>query len=214
MNKLLVFLLMTSLWSCSLFDSEEKKEDTADSDEIVQFEEDADFIIEEEGEDLAFSEDEFMQEDASGAQEPEINMDEDFENQSFSSTELTNEMGEYSVESGDTLMWIAFKLYGDYAKWRRIAELNPEVRQNGLSEGQSLSYYLPAQPFEWNPEGEPHLIQNGETLGSISDDKYGTVSRWRDLYENNQPMINDPNLIFAGFTLYYVPDERNVASDF
>ena len=52
----------------------------------------------------------------------------------------------------------------------------------------------------------------GETLGTISNKHYGVTKRWKDLYENNRPMIKDPNLIFAGFTLYYVPD-RDLASD-
>ena len=119
----------------------------------------------------------------------------------------------YQVKSGETLMLIAFNLYGDYTKWRYLMELNPGLRSNGrgLMAGQTVKYNPPVKKFVWNPDGLPHLILSGETLGSISMDKYNTTSKWRHLYENNQPMIKDPNLIFAGFTLYYVP-ARDMAS--
>ena len=122
-------------------------------------------------------------------------------------------MMEYQVKSGDTLMLIAFNLYGDYARWKDFLVHNPGLASSyDLSEGQVIMYEPPATPFVWNPQGMPHLIRRGETLGSISMDKYQTKKKWRHLYENNRPMIKDPNLIFAGFTLYYVP-ARDLASD-
>ena len=124
-------------------------------------------------------------------------------------SEFSPGIGEYQVKKGDTLLLIAFNIYGDYTKWRNISALNGNVRH--IREGQVLQYEIPEHEFVWNPRGNPHLIQMGETLGTISYDKYGVESRWRDLYENNQPMIQNPNLIFAGFTLYYIPD-RDLAS--
>jgi nucleoid-associated protein YgaU len=52
----------------------------------------------------------------------------------------------------------------------------------------------------------------GETLGTISSDKYGTPVKWRKIYDNNRPLIKNPNTIYAGFTLYYIP-EREIASE-
>ena len=60
--------------------------------------------------------------------------------------------------------------------------------------------------------GLPYLIKEGDSLASISLDKYETLNKWRYIYNNNKPLIKDPNLIFAGFTLYYIP-ERDVASE-
>lgn len=117
----------------------------------------------------------------------------------------------YEVQKGETLMWIAFKLYGDYRKWKDIQAANPEVVANGIKEGDKLSY-TPSQ-FAWNPSGLPHLIKRGETLGTISNEKYGTDKKWKKIWDNNRDMIRDPNLIFAGFTLYYNPEERDLASD-
>lgn len=118
-----------------------------------------------------------------------------------------SEAGEYIVEKGDTLLLISFKIYGDYRKWRQILAENPGVSANSLAAGKLLKYTQPENQFEWIKRGNAHLILKGDTLGTISNQYYGTIKRWKDIYKNNQPMILDPNLIFAGFTLYYVPDK-------
>jgi nucleoid-associated protein YgaU len=118
------------------------------------------------------------------------------------------EIAEYVVEKNDTLMLIAFNIYGDYGKWKDLLALNPGLAPNSLQAGKVIKYVQPAAKFVWNPQGNPYLIKNGDTLGTISNDVYATMKRWRDIYENNRPMIKDPNLIFAGFTLYYIPDSK------
>jgi len=46
-------------------------------------------------------------------------------------------------------------------------------------------------------------------LGVISTKVYdGEKKYWKKLWENNKPMIRDPNLIFAGFTIFYQPLEQ------
>jgi nucleoid-associated protein YgaU len=117
---------------------------------------------------------------------------------------------EYTVQKGETLMWVAFKLYGDYRKWRELQAMNPHINGN-VRAGQKIKY-TPSN-FMWNPKGLPHLIKSGETLGIISNDKYGTTRKWRKIWDNNREMIRKPNLIFAGFTLYYVPEDRDIASE-
>ncbi len=56
--------------------------------------------------------------------------------------------------------------------------------------------------------GERYLIKRGDTLGTISGDVYGTRAKWKKLWENNRQLIKDPNKIYAGFSLYYVPEAR------
>ncbi len=124
------------------------------------------------------------------------------------SPEVMGEVATYTVQEGDTLMLVSFKLYGDYRRWREIANQNPSINPKGLKAGTVLSYIAPAEKFEWTPKGIPHLIRQGETLGTISNEKYGTPKKWKDIWENNKPMIIDPNLIFAGFTLHYIPLEQ------
>ena len=126
---------------------------------------------------------------------------------------MTDEFASYTVGSGETLMMIAFKVYGDYRKWKDIQSLNNDTLSGTtvLNTGMQIKYKVPAQKFVWNPEGNPYLIKRGDTLVLISGDVYGKTDRWRDIWDNNRPLIRDPNLIFAGFTLYYIPGDKPVA---
>lgn len=124
--------------------------------------------------------------------------------------------GTYTVQRGETLMIVAFKIYGDYSKWRDLARMNSGKlgSRYTVSTGTVLSYTPPAQPFQWSPSGNPYLIKTGDTLGTISTDTYGTTKHWRAIWKNNTPLIKDPNKIFAGFTIYTpILDSRGVANE-
>jgi len=57
------------------------------------------------------------------------------------------------------------------------------------------------------------VIVRGDTLSLISNRFYGTLFKWKKIWENNKPLIKDPNKIFVGFTVY-VPDvSRDMASE-
>jgi nucleoid-associated protein YgaU len=118
---------------------------------------------------------------------------------------MTGTIQNYKVQRGETLMQIAFKLYGDIGKWKDLKALNTDKLKNNssLRANMSLKYHAPETPFVWNPVGVPYLIKNGETLGTISNNVYSTPKKWKQIYENNKPLIKNPNVIFAGFTLYY-----------
>lgn len=120
------------------------------------------------------------------------------------SMQMTGSNGWYTVERGDTLMIIAFKIYGDYERWRSLANKNAgKLGANySLRVGMQLQYDEPVEKFDWNPTGNPYLIRSGDTLGTISRDTYGTMGYWRNIWDNNRPLIKDPNRIFAGFTIY------------
>ena len=135
---------------------------------------------------------------------------------SLEKTEKLNlELGKeelYHVQKGDTLMMVAFKIYGDYRKWKDLKSWNESKLKIKMGSGTVLKYYLPGTSFGWGPSGLPYLVKSGDTLGTVSMDKYGTSKKWKSIYENNRPLIRDPNLIFAGFTIYYVPS-RDIASE-
>lgn len=136
------------------------------------------------------------------------------ESGSGSSSNVTGD-AVYHVQSNETLMLIAFKLYGDYSRWKEIAMMNKD-KLNGstlISPGMDLKYSSAGSGFSWNPPGKQHVVQNGDTLSLISNHYYGTLKKWHLIWDNNKPLIKDPNKIFIGFTLY-VPEEgmRDVAS--
>jgi nucleoid-associated protein YgaU len=114
----------------------------------------------------------------------------------------------YTVQKGETLMQIAFKIYGDISMWKQLKAMNNDhfEKKVALRAGMKINYTAPEKEFVWNPEGTPYLIKNGDTLGIISNSVYQTPKKWKKIWENNKPLINNPNMIFAGFTLYYKTD--------
>lgn len=126
---------------------------------------------------------------------------------SSSSQPITLE-SEYVVQSQDTLMLIAHKIYGDHTRWRELWQKNQETLKGSkqLRTGTVIKYN-PPENLPILPAGEPYLIELRDTLGKISGKVYQTPRRWKDIWKNN-PYIKDPNVIFAGFTLYYLKDEK------
>ncbi|MBC7711984.1 MAG: LysM peptidoglycan-binding domain-containing protein [Rhizobacter sp.] len=119
-------------------------------------------------------------------------------------------METYKMQKGDTLMMVSFKIYGDYRKWKDIKSWNKNIKK--YHEGVELKYQVPDSKFGWMPSGLPYLVKSGDTLQIISMEKYSTTRKWKSIYNNNRPLIRDPNLIFAGFTIYYQPT-RELASE-
>lgn len=121
------------------------------------------------------------------------------------------ETGIYTVKKNETLMLIAFKLYGDYSRWRELAGLNSSRLGNGhkVYAGTKIRYYKEGAGFRLNANGEPYLIKQRDTLSKISNKVYGTFNRWKSIWHNNRPLIKDPNKIYAGFTIYYPLDGSN-----
>ena len=72
-----------------------------------------------------------------------------------------------------------------------------------------IKYNVPTQEFVWNPTGNPYLIVEGDTLGKISDKVYGSIKKWKSIWDNNKALIINPNVIFSGFTIYYLPENDN-----
>lgn len=115
---------------------------------------------------------------------------------------------DYRVKEGDTLMKIAFEVFGDLTRWREIHDLNQEVVSdpNVLTKGTRLRIKVfGVRTVSRN--GEAYLIKRGDTLQKISQWVYGTISKWKQLWDNNRELIRDPNKIFAGFKLYFVREQ-------
>ena len=46
-----------------------------------------------------------------------------------------------------------------------------------------------------------HVVQPGETLGTISLRYYGTPAKWKTIYEANRARVPDPNNVGVGVRL-------------
>ena len=51
------------------------------------------------------------------------------------------------------------------------------------------------------PEAVFYTVQKGDTLGKIAKELLGSAKRYPEIFEANQPMLKDPNLIYPGQTL-------------
>jgi nucleoid-associated protein YgaU len=114
----------------------------------------------------------------------------------------------YEVRGGDTLMKIAFMVYGDVYQWRRILDSNSDRISDPARLVKGTQLKVENAPNESYYDGyERYLIKTGDTLGVISNDVYGTTSKWRDLWKMNDGLVKDPNRIYAGFFLRYTTPE-------
>jgi len=145
-------------------------------------------------------------------QEKSVELPKDGEKTDKSRPVVNDEYGSYLVQEGDTLLLISWKLYGTIHRWKELAKINNENLLAGsehLKNKMQLIYRYPEKRFIFKIEGNPYLVRPGDTLGSISEKIYKTPEYWRVLLKNNQHLIRDPNLIFAGFTIYYPDDPKS-----
>lgn len=206
--KLLPWLVLLSL---SLVGCSGSKSAKPVSQETPQIElSDADEFIENPNEQPAVTEEITASEEPVVAESEITDMESPVVDNTMAGSEQT-----YQVQKNETLMMIAFKLYGDYGKWKTLANHNQEKLKGStvVTNGMQLKYIAPAEAFVWNPQGLPYLIRTGDTLGTVSKTVYQTPKKWKLIWDNNRPLIKDANKIFAGFTLYYLESGRDVATE-
>lgn len=115
----------------------------------------------------------------------------------------------YEVRAGDTLMKIAFLVYGDVYQWRKVLDDNSDRISDPARLVKGTQLKVDNAPNEGYYDGhERYLIKSGDTLGLISGDIYGTQSKWRQLWHMNEGLVKDPNRIYAGFFLRYTITEE------
>jgi len=125
----------------------------------------------------------------------------------------SGQMERYTVKSGDTLMKIAFSLYGDVERWKEIQELNSAALKGKetLRKGMQLRYEAPVETFSPDEHAKAYEIKKGDTLAGIADEVYGRKMKYRKLQGYNKQLIKNPNRIFAGFTIFYDITEQEMA---
>ncbi len=114
----------------------------------------------------------------------------------------------YTVQEGDTLMFVAYKVYGDYRLWPSLASRNNLAGQSSLRTGDVLSLDPSRVKTMPRKTGSVYLIKVGDSLSKISMTNYGTYKQWEPLWKHNAEMIIDPNIIFAGFQMHLLPGNQ------
>lgn len=51
------------------------------------------------------------------------------------------------------------------------------------------------------PGSRTYVVVKGDSLSKIAKREYGDAAKWRRIYEANQDIVKDPDLIYPGQTL-------------
>jgi LysM repeat protein len=123
---------------------------------------------------------------------------------------VPTEGGEYTVREGDTLMKIAFEMYGSVYGWKKIYKANSSriSDSQNLKAGTVILLNKSGNSVAIDRNGAAYLIKSGDTLGTIAKDVYGTTKLWKALWQNNRQLVQNPDVIYAGFQLYYLPKDQ------
>ena len=140
-----------------------------------------------------------------GATIPEVSND----IEAPSTEEIEDNEDTFIVAQGDTFWSIAEQEYGSGFEWVKIAQANPDINPLTISEGDVLK--LPAggeiteeavatEQYETTTTMEQtqseHVVEQGDSLWSISVAIYGDGYRWSEISELNN-LVN-PNIIHPG----------------
>lgn len=128
-------------------------------------------------------------------------------------TELSGSSDTYTVKPGDTLMKIAFTIYGDIDRWKELHDWNRASlkKASELKVGMKLTYETPVQAYSPEEKAHSYIIKQGDTLAGIADEVYGRKMKYKKLQNYNNHLIKNPNRIFAGFTIFYDITQQEMA---
>ena len=117
----------------------------------------------------------------------------------------------YKIKTGETLMSVSFKLYGNFHKWKEIGLLNQDLLNKGfLRTGSTIKYVKPEFEPQF-PKGKIYIIRSGDYLAKISQLIYNNRSRlWPYIWENNKKQFPSSNIIYSGLPLYYLPLNNSI----
>ena len=131
---------------------------------------------------------------------------------------------EYRIKAGDTLGHIAQRFYGRAREHAAIVKANPGIDPLRLQVGQVIRLprrmtadvvkraAAPGAPGAADrlktdgPRGGAGVqrrvvVRSGDSLYRIAERAYGDGGRWREIYEANREVIDDPAMIQIGMAL-------------
>ena len=105
----------------------------------------------------------------------------------------------YGNENGGTPEYF----YEKYGSWETVIEKSLSTNAGadaclGLYDKYYDTYFIATTASTT----DTYIVQAGDTLNSIAESLYGDKYIWRQIYNNNKNIIEDPNLIYPGQELY------------
>jgi len=120
----------------------------------------------------------------------------------------------HTVAVGEHLWAIAERYYGTGYNWVDISQENQLINPNLLAEGQSLVIPRTAIKTIEKPEvvgaaitpeasilGNEYTVAKGDHLWDIAVRAYGDGYRWTEVWEANEELMLDPDVIETGMVL-------------
>lgn len=117
----------------------------------------------------------------------------------------------YTARAGDSLWKIAEVHLGDGTRFTEIVDLNPDLFPNGpefLATGTVLQLPASDDDAAAEPDGAPYVVEPGDTLWDIADEKLGDPTRYDEIFEASDDVVQpdgrtltDPDLIHPGWEL-------------
>ena len=122
----------------------------------------------------------------------------------------------YVVQPGDTLAKISMRIYGDVNRWNEMASLTGMSNPSRIYPGDVVYYTLDEAALAFSSAYESvarveEVIQQGDTLATISRRVYGTSKGWKAIWRQNDT-IDNPDMLQAGASVFYIQAEALTAA--
>lgn len=121
----------------------------------------------------------------------------------------------YTTRAHDSLWKIAEAHLGDGTRFTEIVDLNPDLFPDGpgfLTAGTVLQLPASDATTAVDPEDSPYVVEPGDTLWDIADEELGDPTRYDEIFEASDDIVQpdgrtltDPDLIYPGWELE-IPD--------
>ncbi|MEI2672337.1 MAG: LysM peptidoglycan-binding domain-containing protein [Marmoricola sp.] len=128
----------------------------------------------------------------------------------------------YTTRAHDSLWKIAEAHLGDGTRFTEIVDLNPDLFPDGpgfLTAGTVLQLPASEASAAVDPEDSPYVVEPGDTLWDIADEELGDPTRYDEIFEASDDIVQpdgrtltDPDLIYPGWELE-IPDRRAARHD-
>ena len=126
----------------------------------------------------------------------------------------------YVTRAHDSLWKIAEAHLGAGNRFAEILDLNPDLFPDGpgfLTAGTVLQLPAGEATATVDPEESPYVVEPGDTLWDIADEELGDPTRYDEIFEASDDIVQpdgrtltDPDLIYPGWELEIPGDEPHV----